>query len=80
MSKPKADMRRKSFNDWCHLCGKRSDQCVEIHYPDNAEHDPPVTGPRPNHPMGSVHYIRICGSCGARIAVVAGVLIEKKIK
>ena len=28
---------KKSW-DWCHICGTRQDNCVEISYPSNAEH------------------------------------------
>lgn len=47
-------------NDWCHLCGKRQDELVDIWYPRNAEH----AGP-------NVQYIRICGECGEAIRRVS---------
>lgn len=75
MAEPKAAMQRHHTHDWCHLCGERSDLCVDIWYSDNAEHDPP-TKPGHSHPLGKRHYIRVCGMCGARIAAVAGVLVE----
>lgn len=43
--------------DWCHLCGARSQENVDVSYPRNAEHGGPDS-----------EYIRICRSCGERIA------------
>lgn len=39
-------------NDWCHLCGSRRTDLMEIWYPENAEH-----GGRKNR------FIRICYEC-----------------
>jgi hypothetical protein len=38
----KAAMSAHRSHDWCHLCGVRSSLTVDVWYPDNAEHDPPV--------------------------------------
>jgi hypothetical protein len=65
---PKAAMQKHGSHDWCHLCGLRSEKCVDVWYPDNAEHDPPV---RPGLPGADRRYVRICAVCGERIASVA---------
>jgi hypothetical protein len=39
--------------DWCHLCGSRSANCVDISYSENAEHNPTNRG----------RYVRICANC-----------------
>lgn len=54
-------MERVSW-DWCHVCGKRSDTCVQVAYPYNAEHA------KPDDPNDE--GIRICSTCGALIAEV----------
>ena len=57
-----AYLSRGSSEDWCHICGGRSEENVEIWYPANAEHqrvDRPIKGPD--------HYLRICAACGADI-------------
>jgi hypothetical protein len=41
-------------NDWCHLCGVRSDHTLDVWYPRNAEHVRPG--------METV-YVRICSRC-----------------
>lgn len=41
-----------NIGDWCHLCGKRAAPCVDVWYPENAEHDDTDT-----------KYIRICRVC-----------------
>lgn len=38
--------------DWCHLCGNRSRNNVDISYPGNAEHN-----------TGRMKYVRICQIC-----------------
>ncbi len=43
-------------NDWCHLCGKRKDTCVDIWYPQNAEHE-----------KNDTCYVRICSECARKI-------------
>jgi hypothetical protein len=53
----------QSPNDWCHLCGKRSDHHVDISYSENAENDDPKEF--------RSKYIRICAKCGERIAGIA---------
>lgn len=60
--------RHGQWNDWCHLCGERSDTTVDIWYPENAEHDEPVN---PGLPHEGRKYIRVCKDCGERIAEVA---------
>ena len=42
--------------DWCHICGARSFDNLEIFYPRNAEHKD-----------GHERYIRICGGCVKRL-------------
>jgi len=42
-----------SEGDWCHLCGVRGPQTLDISYADNAEH--PV--------KHQAKYVRICGGC-----------------
>jgi hypothetical protein len=46
--------------DWCHLCGKRKQNLVDIWYPRNAEHG-----------NNNSEYIRICGRCGEMISDTA---------
>jgi hypothetical protein len=47
--------------DWCHICGNRSDENVEVRWPENAEHSvSPLT-----------NYARICRGC---IMAALGVL------
>ena len=53
-------MSPKESRDWCHLCGWRTSPLADIWYPDNAEHQ-----------TANTKYIRICVSCGERIANVA---------
>jgi hypothetical protein len=51
--------------DWCHFCGTRQRENVEVWFPDNAEHelvDVPI--------RGAQHFHRICADCGAAIAAV----------
>lgn len=64
----KAAMSAHRFHDWCHLCGVRSALTVDIWYPDNAEHDPPV---RPGVPTSQLRYVRVCEACGLWVAAVA---------
>lgn len=45
----------KSY-DWCHICGVRSEPCVDVWYPENSEH------PRTNPPEDK-KYVRICKAC-----------------
>ena len=40
------------IDDWCHLCGQRTESLLDIWYPKNAEHDTKQT-----------EYIRICKDC-----------------
>lgn len=44
-------------NDWCHICGDRSNDTVDVWYPENAEHDKEDT----------MKYIRICMNCAEKI-------------
>lgn len=46
--------------DWCHVCGIRRNQIVNIWYPENAEHDP---DPK--------QRIRICVVCADLVYRVA---------
>ena len=41
--------------DWCHVCGKRHYEAVDIFYPDNAEHE-----------KKDKKYVRICSLCVQR--------------
>jgi hypothetical protein len=43
-------------NDWCHICGERSDNTADVRFPENAEHDEELT-----------RYVRVCGSCADAI-------------
>lgn len=43
-------------NDWCHICGNRGNDTVDVWYPENAEHDKEDT-----------KYIRICVNCAEKI-------------
>ncbi len=56
-----AQMTRCTRWDWCHVCGKRSEQNAEIRYPANAEHEA--------RPL--VSFIRICAACARQAAGVA---------
>lgn len=56
----KPQIQRQSSRDWCHLCGERSDQNAEVWYANNAEHENTTD-----------RYIRICATCGKRIAAIA---------
>lgn len=49
-------MSLHSFEDWCHLCGRRSSPLADISYSENAEHR-----------TDESRYIRICVACGERI-------------
>lgn len=46
-------------NDWCHVCGLRTEPLVDCWYPKNAEHG----GKRSE-------YIRICEGCAERMVEV----------
>lgn len=46
--------------DWCHLCGERVPNTVDIDYAANAEHDKVRT-----------KYIRICVYCADRIGAIS---------
>ena len=50
----------RHLEDWCHICGNRQPEIVDVWYPRHAEHG----GPNDS-------YIRICRDCGERIAQVA---------
>ena len=60
-----AQFWKKSW-DWCHICGTRQGNCVEIVYPSNAEHQ--FSG---DHGDGSEgdggKFLRICADCGETI-------------
>lgn len=47
-----AQISKHAGNDWCHICGKRSYENIDIRYPKNAEHD-----------IENTEYIRICSNC-----------------
>jgi hypothetical protein len=67
--------KKHEYNDWCHICGGRSNRNVEIWYPENAEHsrmDRPSRG-------GDTQFLRICASCGEDIRRVGVGEIEKVI-
>ena len=55
-------------NDWCHLCGFRSNLTASIHYPENAEH----ALMRGEDYKGNEKYIRICAICAENIKEIAG--------
>lgn len=73
-TQPKAAMAPHGA-DWCHLCGKRRKHTADVWYPENAEHDPPAHAGGP--PVAGRNYIRVCGQCGQRIAMVACGLAEE---
>lgn len=64
----KAAMHPHEAVDWCHLCGRRSDQTVDVWYPADAEHDPAA---QPGPPHAARRYLRVCAPCGRRIADTA---------
>lgn len=54
--------RNEIENEWCNICGKRSNDNADVWYPVNAEHG-----------MKNTQYIRICFDC---ITKMANVLIN----
>jgi hypothetical protein len=54
---------QKTERDWCHICGTRQDNCVEIQYPRNAEHQF-LSEDTEYSPDLKVNYLRICADCG----------------
>lgn len=66
MKPSNAIMRRHgSPNDWCHLCGERSDYNTDIWYAENAEHDGRVSE---REAATNDRYLRVCRECGIRIS------------
>ena len=56
-----------SQKDWCHICGARSDNTVDVWYPQNAEH---ATKKQHKAQIGpDILYVRICGECAVLIAI-----------
>lgn len=56
-------------HDWCHICGKRSDETADVWYPANAEH-----ATKKEHSAqigGGTRYVRICAVCATSIAIAA---------
>jgi hypothetical protein len=65
------DMARfwKNSWDWCHICGTRTEKCVEIAYPTNAEHQ--FLGARGAGSKGEKgKFLRICADCGETIVKI----------
>jgi len=60
----------ESPNDWCHVCGKRSDQHATITYPDDAEHADEGEHWRVR-PGPGINKLRICAQCAKVVAKVA---------
>jgi hypothetical protein len=52
MKRRVATFEQKQMNDWCHVCGERTQPHVEVWYPKNAEHEQKQT-----------QYMRICAYC-----------------
>lgn len=53
----------KSSWDWCHVCGSRSNTCVQVVYPYNAEH-------AAHNDYNCDWGFRICSKCAELIADV----------
>lgn len=51
-------------NDWCHVCGNRSDETADVWYPQNAEH---ATKMQHQNTKSSAKYVRICRDCATKI-------------
>ncbi len=45
-------INRHYRDDWCHVCGRRTEPLIDVRYPENAEHGGPDS-----------RYIRICLTC-----------------
>jgi len=52
--------------DWCHICGRRRTDLVDVVFPENAEHT--YLGSRP---VNQKNYLRLCGACAAVIVQVS---------
>ena len=52
--------RHSILDDWCHLCGKQSDQMADVWYSRNAE-----------HANNTDRHVRMCAGCAASIARAA---------
>ena len=49
-------------NDWCHICGARTDRTVDVFYEENAE-----------HPKGGLsEYVRVCSACVGKMRLILG--------
>ena len=55
-------------NDWCHVCGNRSDETADVWYPQNAEH---ATKAQHKSTTEPAKYVRICSDCAAKILKAA---------
>jgi len=53
-------LHKHESNDWCHICGLRRDELVDVWFPKDAEHDIYLT-----------EYIRICSACAGAMEKVA---------
>lgn len=66
-----SEMGKHTSKDWCHLCGTRSYNLVDIWYPSNSEH------PNPTEPD---NYIRICKSCIDKMKSIVSVIVNGENK
>ncbi len=70
---------KKSFDDWCHICGTRQQGNVEIHYPWNAEHE--ILGQNGEGCTNSKsRFLRVCADCGETIARIGRGAIEEEVR
>jgi hypothetical protein len=64
--------------DWCHLCGTRQGQNVEIWYPVNAEHQRQDS---PHKGASRVNgFLRVCADCGETIARIGRGEIDRAVR
>jgi hypothetical protein len=69
---------KKSW-DWCHICGERQGNCVEVEYPRNAEHE--FLGDGGDYSGGDVgRFVRMCADCGETIVRIGRGEIEEAVR
>ncbi len=54
-----ATITKKIGEDWCHICGTRTNQIADIFYPENAENE-----------NDEKEYVRMCINCASTIIEV----------